>query len=391
MVLSNRCRFDFDFTDPRGVWSGAGRTCSETKTRRKMWIFHSANNYSERVFFVTWSRWCLCYCAAVACLLLSPVRTDDVCLSSCVCARDSGTVTCREGEDTEVPGDIPEWTSTLVITGRNISTLQRGAFMTNGTELEVTTLLLSYNGIQVIEPYAFLGLPRLHLLDLSHNRLETISARAFHGLPELRSLYLNDSVLPVATTQLSAALSTQSLSNLHRLELAGNRLMSIPLRALDIYNLHALVLVNNSIETIGRENITNLYQQKLLRVYLSLNPFRCSCGLDALYYWLKNSSQCPDAKHLLCNEPEAKRGTPVEMLQGEDVDCGTENLETVSYVFLGIVLALIGVVFLMVLYLNRGGIKRWLNNIREACRDQMEVYHYRYEQDSDPRLANVAV
>ncbi|CAL8282349.1 unnamed protein product [Arctogadus glacialis] len=52
---------------------------------------------------------------------------------------------------------------------------------------------------------------------------------------------------------------------------------------------------------------------------------------------------------------------------------------------------LTGVVFLMVLYLNRGGIKRWLNNIREACRDQMEVYHYRYEQDSDPRLANVAV
>ncbi|CAL8402308.1 unnamed protein product [Boreogadus saida] len=48
-------------------------------------------------------------------------------------------------------------------------------------------------------------------------------------------------------------------------------------------------------------------------------------------------------------------------------------------------------VFLMVLYLNRGGIKRWLNNIREGCRDQMEVYHYRYEQDSDPRLANDTV
>lgn len=353
-----------------------------------MRLFRSGDN--SRCLFSTWRQRCLYY-AAVACLLCSPVRTDDACPSSCICARDSGTVTCRDGQDTEVPEDIPEWTSTLILKGRNISTLQRGAFTINGTELEMTTLSLSYNRIQVIEPYAFLGLSRLHLLDLSHNRLSSISARAFHGLLDLRSLYLNDSVLPSATTELSNALNTQSLRNLHRLELAGNRLKSMPLMRLDIYNLHALVLINNSIESIGWENVTNLYEQKRIRVFLSLNPFRCNCELEAFYFWLKNSSQCPDAGRLLCSEPEAKRGIPVERLRGDDVDCMNENLEAVSYVFLGIVLALIGVVFLMVLYLNRGGIKRWLNNIREACRDQMEVYHYRYEQDSDPRLANVAV
>lgn len=347
-----------------------------------MWIFHSADN--SKCLFSIW--WCLNF-AAVACLLFSPVRTDDTCPSSCICARDSGTVTCRDGEDTEVPGNIPEWTSTLILKGKNISTLQRGAFMNNGTELEMTALSLSYNGIKAIEPYAFLGLPRLHMLDMSHNQLESISARAFHGLLELRSLYLNHSILPPATEQLSHALST--LRNLHRLELAGNMLKAIPL--LDMYNLHALVLINNSIESIGGRDVTILYQQRRIRIYLSLNPFRCNCELEAFYYWLKNSSQCPDAGRLLCSEPEAKRGVPVEKLREEDVDCMNENLEAVSYVFLGIVLALIGVVFLMVLYLNRRGIKRWLNNIREACRDQMEVYHYRYEQDSDPRLANVAV
>ena len=331
------------------------------------------------------------YYAAVVCLLFPTVAADDACPSSCVCAGDSGTVTCRDAEDAEVPEDIPEWTSTLILRGRNLSTLQRCAFVANGTELKMTTLSLSYNGIRAIEPYAFLGLPRLHLLDLSHNRLGSISARAFHGLPELRSLYLNESILPAATAQLSNALSAASLRNLHRLELAGNGLKSIPLARLDIYNLHALVLVNNSIESIGWVNVSNLYQERRIRLYLSLNPFQCNCELEAFYHWLKNASQCPDAGRLLCNEPEAKRGIPVEKLRGEDVDCMNENLEAVSYVFLGIVLALIGVVFLMVLYLNRGGIKRWLNNIREACRDQMEVYHYRYEQDSDPRLANVAV
>ncbi|KYO37799.1 hypothetical protein Y1Q_0011136 [Alligator mississippiensis] len=44
----------------------------------------------------------------------------------------------------------------------------------------------------------------------------------------------------------------------------------------------------------------------------------------------------------------------------------------------------------MVLYLNRRGIKRWLRNLREACRDQMEGYHYRYEQDAEPRRASPA-
>ncbi|XP_041864760.1 wnt-activated inhibitory factor 2 [Melanotaenia boesemani] len=359
------------------------------KRRKKMWILYNVD-YSKSVFII-WSKWCL-YCAAVVCLLVSRVWTDDACPFSCICASDSGMVTClTDGEETELPGEIPEWTSTLILKGRNISTLPRGAFSANGTELEIVTLSLSYNGIQTIEPYAFLGLPRLHVLDLSHNQLESISARAFHGLPELRSLYLNHSILPSATAQLSHALGAQSLRNLHRLELAGNKLKSIPLERLDIYNLHALVLINNSIESIERENITSLYQQRRIRVYLYLNPFRCNCDLEPFFYWLKNSSQCPDAGHLLCSEPEAKRGVPVEKLRGEDVDCLNENLEAVSYVFLGIVLALIGVVFLMVLYLNRGGIKRWLNNIREACRDQMEVYHYRYEQDSDPRLANVAV
>lgn len=351
-----------------------------------MWIFHSAD--SSKDLFLMWNQWCLYYAAAV-CLLSSPVRTNDACPLSCVCAKESQTLTCRDGEDTDVPGDIPTWTSTMVLTGRNISTLQRGAFITNRTELEITTLSLSYNGIQAIEPYAFLGLPRLHVLDLSHNQLESISARAFHGLQELRSLYLNYAILPPATAELANALSTQSLHNLHRLELVGNALKFIPLTRFDFQNLQALVLVNNSIETIGRENVTNLYQQRRIRVYLSLNPFRCTCELEAFYYWLRNSSQCADAGRLLCSEPEAKRGSLVEKLRVED--CVEENLEAVSYVFLGLVLALIGVVFLMVLYLNRGGIKRWLNNIREACRDQMEVYHYRYEQDSDPRLANVAV
>ncbi|XP_062391708.1 wnt-activated inhibitory factor 2 [Sardina pilchardus] len=250
---------------------------------------------------------------------------------------------------------------------------------------------MSHNNIQTIEPYAFWGLPRLQLLDLSHNRLVAISEMAFYGLEGLRYLHLNDTLTAFGARQLSSALSTESLRNLHTLELSGNRLKAVPVARLDTLDLHTLVLTNNSIEVIDEDNVTSFNEFGKLHVFLAQNPFRCTCDIETFYHWLKNSSQCPDAPRLLCAQPDGRRGVPVEKLRHEDVDCRSAELEAVSYVFLGIVLALIGVVFLMVLYLNRKGIKRWLNNIREACRDQMEVYHYRYEQDSDPRLANVAV
>ncbi|KAJ7997410.1 hypothetical protein DPEC_G00228690 [Dallia pectoralis] len=321
------------------------------------------------------------------------VDAEDECPFSCICARDSGTITCRDGSDTELVGDVPAWATTLILRGNNVSTLHTGAFSSNnGTVLQLTTLSLSHNGIVAIEADAFISLFRLRLLDLSHNRLTYISDRAFHGLRELRFLCLNDSLIPPAAEQLSNALhGTDTLRNLHRLELSGNSLKSIPVLRLEAFNLHTLVLTNNSIENVGKDNVSGLYRHPRVHVYLALNPFRCNCELESFYFWLKNSSQCSDSARLLCAEPEAKKGIPVERLRAEDVNCLKENLEAVSYVFLGVVLALIGIVFLMVLYLNRRGIKRWLNNIREACRDQMEVYHYRYEQDSDPRLANVAV
>nr|XP_061801248.1 trophoblast glycoprotein-like [Nerophis lumbriciformis] len=339
-------------------------------------------------------RWCCWWCGWAA--LLASGRADDACPQTCACARDSGTVSCLGDSGSGLPSHVPVWTSTLILRGRNVTTLRGGAFATtaeDGGELPAASALsLSGNSIRAIEADAFAGLPHLHLLDLSHNRVERISDGAFRGLRELRTLCLNETLAPESAAQLSAALAAGDLRSLHRLELTGNRLRSVPLARLDAFQqLHQLVLVNNSIRSLGRDNVSGLERQRRTRVYLANNPFRCTCELEAFYWWLKNGSQCADVALLRCAEPEARRGLALERLRAEDVDCLNENLEAVSYVFLGIVLALIGLVFLMVLYLNRGGIKRWLNNIREACRDQMEVYHYRYEQDSDPRLANVAV
>uniref|UniRef100_A0A8C3CF30 LRRCT domain-containing protein n=1 Tax=Cairina moschata TaxID=8855 RepID=A0A8C3CF30_CAIMO len=188
-----------------------------------------------------------------------------------------------------------------------------------------------------IEDMALQGLPALRTLDLSHNPLLSVASGAFSGL-------------------------------------AGNRLQELP---------SALLL-----EAPGLRG---------LRVSLGANPLHCDCALRPLLAWLRSSAtRVLDARSLRCSGPPPLRGTSLLRLRPEGLGCGASEggeagrLETASYVFFGIVLALIGIVFLMVLYLNRRGIKRWLHNLREACRDQMEGYHYRYEQDADPRRASTA-
>ncbi|CAL8249678.1 unnamed protein product [Boreogadus saida] len=69
---------------------------------------------------------------------------------------------------------------------------------------------------------------------------------------------------------------------------------------------------------------------------------------------------------------------------------GEVSLQT-SYAFLGWVLGLVGMVSVLVLYLNRKGMKRWVTETREACRDALAGYRHRYEVDADPPPARATV
>ncbi|XP_060776655.1 trophoblast glycoprotein-like [Neoarius graeffei] len=111
--------------------------------------------------------------------------------------------------------------------------------------------------------------------------------------------------------------------------------------------------------------------------------------------WLQSTDIVVDKQNMTCAHPDQLRTNQLLQLKQSELQCTySGNMEVAletSYVFLGMVLALIGVIFLLVLYLNRKGIKRWMYNIRDACRDHMEGYHYRYEINSDPRLANLSL
>uniref|UniRef100_A0A8C4KJF8 Trophoblast glycoprotein n=1 Tax=Dromaius novaehollandiae TaxID=8790 RepID=A0A8C4KJF8_DRONO len=198
-------------------------------------------------------------------------------------------------------------------------------------------LELADNGLLLLPAGMFASLPGLRYLDLSNNSLVDLRNVSFRGLRRLQSLDLSDN----------------SLSVLRNGTLAQFR--SLP---------------------------------ALRRIGLGRNAWVCDCAIEDLVSWLKESDQVEGKEALKCSYPEKMLGKALLKINSSDLNCSVpldlpSQLQT-SYVFLGIVLALIGAIFLLVLYLNRKGIKKWMHNIRDACRDHMEGYHYRYEINADP-------
>ncbi|XP_009644382.1 trophoblast glycoprotein, partial [Egretta garzetta] len=170
------------------------------------------------------------------------------------------------------------------------------------------------------------------------------------------------------------------------------------LRTVSFQGLSQLQSLNLSDNSLGVLRNGTLAQFRglpaLRRVGLGRNAWVCDCAIEDLVAWLKESDQVESKEALTCSHPSKMLGKALLKINSSDLNCSVpvdlpSQLQT-SYVFLGIVLALIGAIFLLVLYLNRKGIKKWMHNIRDACRDHMEGYHYRYEINADPRLTNLS-
>lgn len=347
--------------------------------------------------------------------LLPLLQAGRSCATPCFCFATPDTLQCRLGRLREPPAELPPAVRNLSIAGALLPVLRGAAFAGGWLEEEggrrgrarrplaaLTLLVLSHDGIEALEEAAFAGLPALATLDLSHNRLRAVAAGAFEGCAQLRTLRLNQALAEARDAAALAALLGGALANLSltRLELAGNRLRELPPAGALPPGLRLLDARNNSLQALSAEQLDGPGPARL-RLLLAANPLRCDCAsLPPLLAWLRNASAAERAA-LLCASPRALQGWPLARLRAPQLACpdglglglpdeshpDAAAPETASYVFFGIVLALIGVVFLMVLYLNRKGMRRWLDNLRDACRDQMEGYHYRYEQDCDPRRA----
>ncbi|KAM9353680.1 trophoblast glycoprotein [Symphorus nematophorus] len=346
--------------------------------------------------------------------LLAVALSCHGCPDKCLCF--SQTVKCQNQDLDAIPHSLPANTKVLFVTGNNISRISVDSFPDRLDQL--TDLYLSGNELESVEEKVFDNLPKLVRLDLSNNNIQNISERAFLYNNTLQVLNLSssfhnhstmDEPLSVLQNGNLRQLTVLDLSNndlvflpadmfaglpsLVNLSLQNSSIISIQNGTLRVPPLRDLDLRDNSMKDLTPAAMAEFSLKPGLRVHLSGNPWRCDCFLDDMLPWLKNSTQVVDAQNLTCMDPEGLRRQPLLQLDLSQLKC-SGNMEGVletSYVFLGLVLALIGVIFLLVLYLNRKGIKRWMYNIRDACRDHMEGYHYRYEINSDPRLANLSI
>ncbi|KAL3980985.1 mitochondrial enoyl-[acyl-carrier protein] reductase / trans-2-enoyl-CoA reductase [Sarotherodon galilaeus] len=325
--------------------------------------------------------------------LLAIVPSGHGCPEECLCSVQ--TVKCQNKDLDKIPHFIPNNTKILFVSGNSISRISGDSFPTRLEQL--TDLHLSGNDNNTLQNFnesAFPNDNKLQHLNLSrslHNHSTTDELLNFLRSGNL----LNLTVLDLSNNDLVILPSDifTNLSSLVSLSLQNTSIINIHDGTLRVPPLRELDLRNNSLKHLSRTMMAEFSLKPDLRIQLAGNPWLCNCFIEDTLMWLKNSTQVVDVQNLTCTNPKDLRRQPLLQLEKYELKCSMEmkGVLGTSYVFLGLVLALIGVIFLLVLYLNRKGIKRWMYNIRDACRDHMEGYHYRYEINSDPRLANLSI
>uniref|UniRef100_A0A673KBT5 Trophoblast glycoprotein-like n=1 Tax=Sinocyclocheilus rhinocerous TaxID=307959 RepID=A0A673KBT5_9TELE len=357
-------------------------------------------------------------CNLTLCVLLfltcscSPLSS---CPAQCLC--ETTVVNCVSQNLTSIPQPLPENITALNINGNDIRNLNNESFPRPLEHL--TNLYVS--GSQQLDSMVFKNLPSLRLLDLSNNRISQFSVEALPQDNKIEVLNLSKSLYNHSYIGVFANLFKHRLPKVSHLDLSNNDLVLLPEGIFaGLSDLTVLDLRNNSLVTIRNDTLCNRALKELdlrdnalkvlpnvtleklgsisdLRVRLAGNPWRCDCNIEDMLIWLAKHEFVVDSFNLTCSGPARLKNVPLLTLIQSQLSCWSNAGDAMdrvlepSYVFLGMVLALIGVIFLLVLYLNRKGIKGWMYNIRDACRDHMEGYHYRYEINSDPRLANLSL
>ncbi|XP_077086900.1 uncharacterized protein gp1ba [Siphateles boraxobius] len=230
-------------------------------------------------------------------------------------------VSCVGQSLTTVPDGIKPDTQVLVLTGNHFSSLSWSSY-SGFTQLH--ELDLSHNLITTLEPPGPV-LENLSVLRLSGNRLTGLGGLVFRCAPNLMEIFLD-------TNQIRS-LHDATFSELPRLEvinLSQNKLPALPARLLERVSSSSLKtfdLENNSVSLMPDRFFSS--KPELPYVFLSYNPWICSCAVGYLHSYLNDQEHnvykheapnglVPAADSVVCSGPPHLFQRPIIELEDND-------------------------------------------------------------------------
>ncbi|XP_038047380.1 trophoblast glycoprotein-like [Patiria miniata] len=304
----------------------------------------------------------------------------------------SGETTVTELTTDNKPSKALPHLTALILTGNNISYIEEGWFsQTVFAALE--EIILDQNKLTPNDTQRMFAdvSTNLRLLSLTKAFLNVTPDDYVHNLTniftdvhltKLRELRLDGNNIGFLSpfVQESSVLTFQELQRftLHKSSLLAIRSGTFQqkvfpkLQYLDLSN-NELVNIDKSVVELDFESFSNVQQD--LTIDLSGNPFYCNCRLADFQAWLNATNLVLDKENVTCGDAvdESERHKPV---LGSSLPCGPkpeeidiDNELRPSYIILSVILALVGVLALIVLYMRRNDIKDYFVDLYTTTKE----------------------
>ncbi|XP_026522912.1 toll-like receptor 3 isoform X1 [Notechis scutatus] len=231
-----------------------------------------------------------------------------------ICKITDKMADCSHLKLSQIPSNLPADITALDISHNQLRTL----LPKNLTKYnQLVYLNVGFNSISKLEMHLCLSLPLLEVLRLEHNQLRTLHEEVFTSCTNLRELNLGFNILNTKNDPF------KNLKNLAFLDVSHNHLSSTKLGSQQQFeNLQELVMSQNQITELNKEDLYFLGNSSLKRLDLSTNPIKkfqpgCFHAIENIYGLdLNNVPLGPDGTEKLCLE---LTGTKIQNLSMSNV------------------------------------------------------------------------
>jgi hypothetical protein len=183
---------------------------------------------------------------------------------------------------------------------------------------KLVSLSLTNDNISYVAPHAFENLLHLEDLNLDSNQIQKLSDNVFKKLENLQNLQLRGNMLNVIKGKVF-----EGLPKLELLDLRNNQIEYLDTFVHSLNSLNTLDVRGNEISYVSENTVEKLLQ--FGQVFLSKNPFWCSCSLKEFIraYQFKSSSM---EDSLTCLAPEELAYVKFEDLNLDTLPCHGANV-----------------------------------------------------------------